>query len=168
MRFFRSLRLIPSLCVAFSVALAFTVYTSAQSFSASADTSSALSIPTADQITPDQLQHALSGSVTAQPLVIQVGSHLMFDQEHIPYASYAGPGSQPQGLDQLARALAPVPKNRAIVIYCGCCPWSHCPNIAPAYRKLRALGYTNVKALYLAHNFGEDWVAKGYPTQRTR
>ena len=141
---------------------------SAQAFSASADQNSALSIPLASQITPEQLQHMLSGPLTAQPLILQVGSHLMFKQARIPYATYAGPGSTPEGLEQLARAVAPIPKNRLIVIYCGCCPWNHCPNIAPAFRKLRQLGFTNVKALYMANNFGEDWVAKGYPTQPSR
>ena len=148
--------------------LVFTWNASAQSFSASADSHSALSIPLASQITAEQLQHALSGPVAAQPLILQVGSHLMYEQAHIPYATYAGPGSDPQGLQQLAHAVAPVPKNRFIVIYCGCCPWTRCPNIAPAFRKLRELGFTNVKALYLANNFGDDWVAKGYPTQNSK
>ncbi|HWA93260.1 MAG TPA: rhodanese-like domain-containing protein [Terracidiphilus sp.] len=147
------------------LALVLPFLASAQSFSASADPSSALSIPHASQITPEQLQHALSGPLTAQPLILQVGSHLMFEQAHIPYSTYAGPGSTPQGLEQLTLTVAPIPKNRFIVIYCGCCPWNHCPNIAPAFRKLLQLGFTNVKVLYLANNFGDDWVAKGYPTQ---
>jgi hypothetical protein len=25
------------------------------------------------------------------------------------------------------------------------------------------LGFTNVRVLYLANNFGDDWVNKGYP-----
>ncbi len=140
----------------------------AQSFSASADQNSALSIPLANQITPEELQHMLSGSLVAQPLILQVGSHLMFEQAHIPYATYVGAGSTPQGLQQLTLTVAPIPKNRLIVIYCGCCPWTHCPNIAPAFRKLRQLGFTNVKALYLANNFGDDWIAKGYPTQPSK
>ena len=26
------------------------------------------------------------------------------------------------------------------------------------------MGFTNVKVLYIADNFGTDWVYKGYPT----
>jgi hypothetical protein len=26
------------------------------------------------------------------------------------------------------------------------------------------MGFTNVKALYIANNFGTDWVDKGYPS----
>jgi hypothetical protein len=54
------------------------------------------------------------------------------------------------------------------VIYCGCCPWSKCPNIAAAYDTLHDLGYTRIKVLYIAKDFGTDWVDKGYPaTQGT-
>ena len=52
------------------------------------------------------------------------------------------------------------------MIYCGCCPWSHCPNVKPADDALRAMGFTNVKVLYIADNFGADWVNKGYPVAK--
>ena len=32
----------------------------------------------------------------------------------------------------------------------------------PAYDALQQLGFTNVKVLFLANNFGADWVDKGY------
>jgi hypothetical protein len=28
------------------------------------------------------------------------------------------------------------------------------------------MGFTNVKALYLADNFGADWAGKGYPVEQ--
>jgi len=28
------------------------------------------------------------------------------------------------------------------------------------------MGFTNVKVLYIADNFGADWVDKGYPTAK--
>jgi hypothetical protein len=28
------------------------------------------------------------------------------------------------------------------------------------------MGFTNVKVLYLASNFGADWTDKGYPVER--
>jgi hypothetical protein len=30
------------------------------------------------------------------------------------------------------------------------------------------MGFTNVKVLYLANNFGADWVDKGYPVESSR
>jgi thiosulfate/3-mercaptopyruvate sulfurtransferase len=31
---------------------------------------------------------------------------------------------------------------------------------------LQAMGFTNVKILYISNNFGSDWVDKGYPTEK--
>ena len=87
----------------------------------------------------------------------------MFDQAHIPGAVYAGPGSTPAGIQSLESVVASLPKDKSIVLYCGCCPWSRCPNVGPAYSRLHKLGFTRVKVLYMANNFGDDWVTKGYP-----
>jgi hypothetical protein len=35
-----------------------------------------------------------------------------------------------------------------------------------AYRFLHEIGFTNVKALYMASNFGADWIAKGYQVEK--
>lgn len=123
----------------------------------------ASSIPQEALIQPAALHQILISKSAAQPLILQVGSRVMFAEAHIHGAVYAGPGSDLSGLKLLASKVASVPKSRFIVLYCGCCPWSHCPNIAPAFRKLQDLGFTNVKTLYIASNFGDDWVAKNYP-----
>jgi rhodanese-related sulfurtransferase len=99
--------------------------------------------------------------------LLQVGSHLLFDEAHIPGSVYAGAGSQPAGLQQLQSTVAALSKKKAIVLYCGCCPWNRCPNLGPAFKQLRDLGFTNVKVLYLADNLGTDWVAKGYAVERS-
>jgi len=52
------------------------------------------------------------------------------------------------------------------VIYCGCCPWDRCPNIKPAFEELAKMGFTRVKALYLAENFKVNWTDAGYPVQQ--
>jgi len=124
---------------------------------------SAFSIPQVQLIQPTELVKMLHGG--GRPVIFQVGSHIMFSQAHIPGAVYAGPGSQAAGLELLGTRVAQLPKNAFIVIYCGCCPWSHCPNVGPAYQRLRALGFTNVRALYIASNFGDDWVNRGYPVE---
>ncbi len=127
---------------------------------------SAFSIPQANLIQPDALNQLLQGKAAARPTVLQVGSHMMFSEAHIPGSIYAGPGAQSAGLDLLASKVAKLKKNDSIVIYCGCCPWSHCPNVGPAFKKLQDMGFTHVKVLYLANNFGDDWVNKGYRVEQ--
>jgi 3-mercaptopyruvate sulfurtransferase SseA len=101
-------------------------------------------------------------------LILQVGSHTMFDEDHIPGAEYVGPGSRPEGLQALRTRVAGLPHTKAIVLYCGCCPWEHCPNVAPAWGELHRMGFTHVRVLYIAHNFGADWVSRGYRAEPTR
>ena len=129
---------------------------------------SAFSIPQAQLIQPEELSRLLHAGGAEKPLVLQVGSRVLFDQAHIAGAEYAGPGSQAAGLQQLQSRVAPLSRKTFIVLYCGCCPWNRCPNIAPAIKLLRDLGFTRVKALHLADNFGADWADKGYPVERSR
>lgn len=136
-------------------------------FSPAASGQSATTIPAAQLIQPVDLKLMLaSKDASKMPLVLQVGSRVFFAEAHIPHAQYAGPGSQSAGLKLLENAVSSLPKDKFIVIYCGCCPWNRCPNVGPAFQRLHELGYTNVKVLYLAHDFGEDWVSKGYPSEK--
>jgi len=125
---------------------------------------SATTITADQQIQPAELNKLLNAK-TGGPLILQVGSRVFFQEAHIPGAKYAGPGSRPSGLQALETAVASVPKDAFIVLYCGCCPWDRCPNVGPSFERLHSLGYTNVKVLYLANNFGDDWVRKGYPRE---
>jgi 3-mercaptopyruvate sulfurtransferase SseA len=129
---------------------------------------SAFSIPQAQLIQPEALNSLMQSARTATPLVLQVGSRVLFAEAHIPGAEYAGPGSQPEGLERLRSRVNAMQRNELIVLYCGCCPWQRCPNVGPAYAKLRAMGFRNVKVLYLADNFGADWAARGYPVEQSR
>ncbi len=132
----------------------------------SVSASSALSIPETQLIQAGELNRMLQSGGAAKPLVLQVGSRVMFAQAHIPGAQYAGPGSQPAGLESVAAKVAALPKDAFIVLYCGCCPWNRCPNVAPAFDHLRQLGFVHVKVLYIANNFGDDWVNKGYSFEK--
>jgi thiosulfate/3-mercaptopyruvate sulfurtransferase len=125
----------------------------------------ASSIPGSRLISPDELAKLLQSKVE-KPLVIQVGSHVLYSQAHIPESEYIGPAGSEEGLQRLRKRLEAEPRNRFIIIYCGCCPWSHCPNVKPADDTLHALGFSNVKVLYIANNFGTDWVDKGYPVAK--
>jgi thiosulfate/3-mercaptopyruvate sulfurtransferase len=131
--------------------------------SAPPQSSSALSIPQDQLIQAEELVRILKSSAKEKPLILQVGSRVMFSQIHIPGSEYAGPGSTASGIQSLEDTVATLPKNRHIVLYCGCCPWGRCPNVGPAYKRLHDLGFTHVQVLYLANNFGDDWVSKGYP-----
>jgi len=134
--------------------------------SAGAETIAASTIPTAELLQPASLAAALQSSSEARPLVLQVGFRKLFDQAHIVGAEYAGPGRDADGLALLRERVSRLSKDSAIVIYCGCCPWDHCPNMGAAFSALRTLGFRNVKALYIAHDFGTDWIEKGYPVAR--
>jgi thiosulfate/3-mercaptopyruvate sulfurtransferase len=120
-------------------------------------------IPASRLVNPDQLFKILQSAKSEKPLLIQVGSHVLYTQAHIPGSEYIGPASSETGLQSLRKRVESLPRNKFIVLYCGCCPWSHCPNVKPADDALRAMGFTNVKVLYIADNFGTDWVEKGYP-----
>ena len=123
-------------------------------------------IPPQAMLQPAELVQMLNTS--AKPLVLQTGSHVLYAEAHIPGSEYAGPTGTSAGIEALRARVTGLNKDTLIVIYCGCCPWSRCPNIKPAYQQLRSLGFTNVKALYLAQNFGTDWVDKGYPVAKGR
>jgi rhodanese-related sulfurtransferase len=124
-------------------------------------------IPSSRLIQPAELVKILQSSQGDKPVVIQVGSHVLYTQAHIPGSEYIGPASSESGLQQLRKRVESLPRNRSIVLYCGCCPWSHCPNVKPADDALQALGFTRVKILYITNNFGADWVDKGYPTAKS-
>ena len=128
---------------------------------------SATTIPKDALIQPEALHQELEANPHAA-LIVQVGSRMMFDQEHIPGAVYAGPGSQAEGLQALRARVEGLPRMGAIVLYCGCCPWEKCPNVAPAWALLHGMGFTQVRVLYIAQNFGADWVARGFGAEPTR
>jgi rhodanese-related sulfurtransferase len=101
----------------------------------------------------------------AHPAIFQVGPNLLYRSKHIPGSVYAGPGSRPEGLDLLKQAAGKLPRDRQIVLYCGCCPWDRCPNVKPAVELLKQMGFAHVRAMYLETNFATDWIDKGYPVE---
>ena len=125
----------------------------------------ASSIPTSRLINPEDLVKVLQAG-KEKPLILQVGPHILFAQAHVVGSEYVGAASTEAGLNQLRKRVESVPRSKFIVLYCGCCPWSHCPNVKPADDALTAMGFTNVKVLYISDNFGTNWVDKGYPTAK--
>jgi thiosulfate/3-mercaptopyruvate sulfurtransferase len=126
---------------------------------------SADSIPQANLIEPGDFAEQLKKSAALpKPVILHVGFRKLYAQAHIPGSDYAGPGGDEDGLKSLSERVEKLPKDTSIVIYCGCCPWGHCPNVAAAFAKLKDMGFSQVKVLHIAENFGTDWVDKGYAT----
>lgn len=115
-----------------------------------------------DLIEPAQLAQLIQTGKA--PVVISVAFPILYHARHIVHAVEAGPGSKPEGIEALKKAVANMPKDADIVVYCGCCPMEKCPNIGPAYRTLKNLGYTHIRVLELPTNLHTDWYEKNYPT----
>jgi thiosulfate/3-mercaptopyruvate sulfurtransferase len=127
----------------------------------------AAELATAVQIEPEALAKLLQTSKAGtNPVVLHVGFKNFYDQARIPGSSYAGPGSKLEGLELLRQRVASLKREQLIVLYCGCCPWDKCPNVKPAYDALHAMGFTNVKVVHIAENFGANWMNAGLPTTK--
>lgn len=120
----------------------------------------------ASLIRPAELVSLLKSTTGPKPLLIQVGFRVLYVQAHIPGSEYIGPASSPDAVRRLHKRVEALPRTQPIVLYCGCCPWDECPNMRPAFRELGSMGFNDVKLLYIAHNFGEDWVGKNYPVAK--
>jgi hypothetical protein len=77
-----------------------------------------------------------------------------------------GATQEKEKLALLKRKLANVSKHSEVVIYCGCCPFEHCPNIRPAFELLNEMKFMNAKLLNMPKNLKVDWIDKGYPMQK--
>lgn len=95
------------------------------------------------------------------PVIISVGPGAT-----IPNSIAAGMAKEQENLDTLKNRLSGMPKDTKIVIYCGCCPFEHCPNVRPAIALLKDMKFSNYKLLDLPHNIKADWIDKGYPTSK--
>jgi rhodanese-related sulfurtransferase len=123
-------------------------------------------VPAASQMQPEELVQAIKTGGAQKPVVLYVGPKAFYTQAHIPGADFIGPVAQPEGMEKLRARAASLAKDRPVVIYCGCCPWDHCPNIRPAFAELKKMGFTRVRVLYLANSFGVNWAEKGFPVAK--
>ena len=107
---------------------------------------------------PVDLAKIINDPQAPQPLIYCIGF-----QEVIKNSIFMGPAKDKSNLKKFKEALEKLPKDANIVIYCGCCPFSRCPNIRPAFELLNEMGFKNQKLLNLTHNIKTDWIDKGYP-----
>ena len=70
-----------------------------------------------------------------------------------------------QNIEKMKAYLKDVPKDKEVVLYCGCCPFSRCPNIRPAFNTMMELGFKNGKLLNIPNNIKTDWIDHDYPTE---
>ena len=112
---------------------------------------------------PSELAKAIESGHA--PIVLSVAFPVLYRGRHIVHAINAGPTSKPEGIEALRKAVANLPKDADLVIYCGCCPMVKCPNIRPAYRALQELGFTHIRVLSLPTNLHDDWASKDYPSE---
>jgi thiosulfate/3-mercaptopyruvate sulfurtransferase len=107
---------------------------------------------------PADLASVISDPKARKPLIFCVGPGAL-----ILGSLDMGPAKEKENLEKFKLQLSKLPKDANIVIYCGCCPFEHCPNIRPAFSLLKEMKFTNAHLLNLEHNIKTDWVAKGYP-----
>ena len=122
--------------------------------------------PSSQVLQPDRLAKMLTDKYVSLPTVVFVGFRSLYAGGHIPQAAFHGTASTEQGLAELKSWADSLPRSTDLVIYCGCCPFDHCPNIRPAYTTLSAMGFKNLRVLVLPTNFATDWADKGYPMQK--
>jgi thiosulfate/3-mercaptopyruvate sulfurtransferase len=109
---------------------------------------------------PADLANLINSSSPDKPVIFSVGEAAV-----IKGSVDIGPVREQANLEKFRMALEKLPRSSNIVIYCGCCPFVHCPNVRPAFMLLNEMKFTNQKLLNLNTNIKTDWINKGYPVQ---
>lgn len=108
-------------------------------------------------IQPAELAEKISNKKDV-PVIFSVGPGAT-----IPNSIDIGMGKEKENLEKLKKELSALPAETKVVVYCGCCPFEHCPNVRPAINVLKEMKFTNFQLLNLEHNIKTDWIDKGYP-----
>ena len=109
---------------------------------------------------PAVLAATLADAKASKPIIFNIGP-----VQQIKGAIAIGPTAATDNLEKLKQQLAKLPKDKEVIIYCGCCPFRRCPNVRPAFELLKKLKFTNAKLLNLPSNLNDDWISKGYPLE---
>lgn len=109
-------------------------------------------------LAPAALAKAISDPTAHKPLIFSVGPGA-----DIKGSIEIGPAQDAANLQKLRSALSKIDRNEEVVLVCGCCPFTNCPNIRPAFNLLNDMNFTRHKLLNLPHNLKVDWISKGYP-----
>jgi hypothetical protein len=95
------------------------------------------------------------------PIIFSVGPDAI-----IPNSIDIGMVKDEKNLAKFKVQISRLSKSDNILIYCGCCPFEHCPNVRPAIAVLQNMQFTNYHLLDLPHNIKTDWIDKGYPVTK--
>lgn len=109
---------------------------------------------------PALLANILNDPKAEKPYIFNIGP-----LANIKGAVYIGSATDKKNLDKLKKELAKVPKDKTVVIYCGCCPFRNCPNVRPAFSLLKEMKFTKPRLLNLPQNLKVNWMDLGYPME---
>lgn len=113
-----------------------------------------------EQVMPIAVLAAKIQSEKDLPLILNVGP-----MDNIKTAVKIGAANTEKGISKLKTTVAGMDCKRPAVIYCGCCSYSNCPNIRPAYEALTEMGFKDVMVLNIPEGIVPDWSGKGYPME---
>jgi thiosulfate/3-mercaptopyruvate sulfurtransferase len=109
---------------------------------------------------PGELAHVIRSSGD-MPVIYSLGAG-----DIIPGSKDTGASGEKKALEDLRKEIENLPRDKEIVLYCGCCPFNICPNVRPAFTLLNDMGFENHRLLNLRENIKVDWIDKGYPTTK--
>jgi hypothetical protein len=95
------------------------------------------------------------------PVIFSVGPGAI-----IPNSIDIGMVKDEKNLARFKEQISKLSRSANILIYCGCCPFDHCPNVRPAIALLQRMQFTNYHLLDLPHNIKTDWISRGYPVTK--
>lgn len=114
-----------------------------------------------EQLMPTQeLADKINTNAKDKPVVFNVGP-----MDNIKTAIFVGRATSATCAEKMKSALAMESKTKSVVVYCGCCSFSSCPNLKPAYDALISQGFKNTRILEIPEGLKPDWVAKGFPME---
>lgn len=112
----------------------------------------------AQLIAPATLAARITDSSRTTPVIIGIGPG-----GGIKGAIELGQSKDKENQDKLRSLLKGYSSETEVIIYCGCCPFSQCPNIRPAFRIANEMHFKNARLLDIPANLKKDWIDKGYP-----
>lgn len=107
---------------------------------------------------PADLASVIRHPEKPQPHIISIGPGAVIKDSYD-----IGPTSEKANLMKLQNHLDTLQRDASVVIYCGCCPFSKCPNIRPAFTLMNKMGFRNHKLLNIEQNVKVNWIDPGYP-----
>ena len=107
---------------------------------------------------PADLAQLINDPRMPQPILFSIGPSAV-----IKNSIDIGAVNDKVNWEKLRLELAKLSPDAQVVIYCGCCPFNHCPNIRPAFTLMNEMKLTNHKLLNLTKNIKVNWIDNGYP-----